>query len=1517
MGGTLLREFDAQQTASESGKESTVIGKNAYPERRSHVSMADRFRAVVQSGDTVAVRYLSTGGIVTITGIVGSLEDECIELVTDDGVEYVSDAEISGFRLEETHRIQRSNPELDQTNKSDPQTSMENLSRMPSAGDFRRSSTGKSTHPKGSATDSESKSKVLDGFRQAPKLSLTTPVPSFKFPELSRDDRSVIVRAQNRYAYAVKVKEMERVLADVGPLELLAERLGSGRLQVVSAILAWAGGDTSRAYRLFSQAYSVEGDSQSLLGIAGTTDDVKESYVALASFLASPAAIADEPGWLRLLEELSLGLMHVDGESLLSVVRKIESADLSELQQARFYAMIDTLDVDRTSISRGAVPVPSEQGSQALAVPQRPAPTVAAVEGGEATRLNDETESPGLSNRRLESGEVTRYDQLHGFGLITQSGRALPIYFEKDGILDPSLLYALESGWLGLVTFRIDTVRSKLGANRTVAFDVNPSTPFPRLKQESIPAASNKSTKRGRSRPKVVNRSRRGGRSHWRAAKQLELDGELDRARAEYELEISERGDHRVSAIKELAWLLNRMNQWQEAIEVLDRYKGDFLGDTRAVDNLRINILIKGEQYADARNVIRSLRPGADRRRDLGLLKQEVYCLIALGALDDAEEVLRKAIQKHPEDATLVELLSRLDTFSAEIDEADLKGLQTLGLGLSPFASYFLETASLTGADERSKARGYFSNTDFVAVNRFFENIQGRRPRERADVALTLAYICWQNQDAAGDDELTELLRRYFSIMAEASAVANMGADIIRTYVTEAIALANPEAIAIELPVLLSTYASIKDSHSVREKDKLGMYASAFAADTRAWAAFLRDLPYYERRCGHLRSVIRESIVQQQSTLHLDEREADRKLETERERFRVEFGTAQQLKKVGDVGIARLEQLEAASRDLAQSAHFSTDRLRASELADAVIEIQRYWTHVDYEAKESSYARALAEIQSLLHKITEAPTEFGIIYLLGGAQELSTRLEKEHKRYLDDARPNVTVSNVLEADRYRVEADDTIIVSLNIELSLGSPPIEQVRVEVDSAGIDTRSPDDSIRLMRGGTENEFRIAVNPTDSQRSDLAFDLIGRVEYECLGKPGYSEPFSVPVRFASASPFDLIPNPYESYSGGNIVADPSMFFGREILLARIRGELTEGPVGQCFVLYGQKRSGKSSILSQLTRQLALPNIVVNVTLGEINASTANTSFLRLCTEELKVTARKEGFFEYIDWPAIDLGDEPLSEFKRLLRQVHDCVSRVLGTAIRIIYLVDEFTYMYEYITEGLVDSSFMRQWKALHESRLFSTVLVGQDSMPRFKRAFPNEFGVTHDERVSYLGFEAAKELCEAPISISGRSRYRGKSLERILSLSGRSPWFLQIMCDELVTHLNERNADLITESDVNAVARNLVSGTSMLPIERFDPFISEAGESVSLAASDDYLEILSWIAEHSRAAGVWRADLNRLDLGDKDLEAIVDDMLEREVLTSDGDGRVRIHVGLFERWLQANRPPKLSGLREKSRV
>jgi hypothetical protein len=265
-------------------------------------------------------------------------------------------------------------------------------------------------------------------------------------------------------------------------------------------------------------------------------------------------------------------------------------------------------------------------------------------------------------------------------------------------------------------------------------------------------------------------------------------------------------------------------------------------------------------------------------------------------------------------------------------------------------------------------------------------------------------------------------------------------------------------------------------------------------------------------------------------------------------------------------------------------------------------------------------------------------------------------------------------------------------------------------------------------------------------------------------------------------------------------------------------------------------------------------------------------------------------------NWPReFQVEASPIESFRRSVRAARRLLEARKGwREVRPIFLIDEFTYVYEYIREGLLTPAFMRQWKSLLESRTFDAVLVGQDTMPRFKEAYPNEFGVTHDERISYLSAAEARALAEDPIMMGGESRYKGASLDRLISLTAGSAFYLQIFCDRLVQHLNRNRLVFITESVVGDVLAHLTTGPSALSIDKFDPLITAAGESVALAPKERYLALLTKVALNplitSQELGAQEAPLVR-------------DLFAREVLERGQAGRLRIRVGLFAEWLKAN--------------
>ena len=557
----------------------------------------------------------------------------------------------------------------------------------------------------------------------------------------------------------------------------------------------------------------------------------------------------------------------------------------------------------------------------------------------------------------------------------------------------------------------------------------------------------------------------------------------------------------------------------------------------------------------------------------------------------------------------------------------------------------------------------------------------------------------------------------------------------------------------------------------------------------------------------------------------------------------------------------------------------------------------------DYERHESAYeqarqniAAAALALDSVIGAGQSPPSYFRTLL-----RQLTYVVDTEHSRYVRSAVSSPDFAGFNSRERFYVGDDQTFLLTLSVELPAGDAPVESVQLLLKHApGVRAYGQTGFLQTLRPGETRELvqRLKVSDLALGMGEVTMSLGLRFR-GTNGQIAESPARAMVAVLEPARGFVSVVNPYSRYSGGTPVEEQKMFFGRRELLDRIYSELTTGPLGQCFVLYGQKRSGKSSVLRQLAKRLGPPNLAVHLSLGTIDTAKAERSFVQACIDSLY--ERLVHDFDMTDvlehnWPRDSQVDaSPIESFRRsVFASSHLIQARKGWRNVRPIFLIDEFTYVYEYIREGLLTPAFMRQWKSLLESRTFDAVLIGQDTMPRFKEAYPNEFGVTHDERISYLSAEEARALAEEPIMISGGSRYKGASLDRLIGLTAGSPFYLQIFCDRLVQYLNRNRLAFITESVIGDVLTQLTTGPSALPLDKFDPLITAAGESVALVPKEEYLALLTRVA--------LKPVITSREVGQEDA-LLVRDLFAREVLEQDANGRLRIRVGLFAEWLRAN--------------
>ncbi|GAA5122707.1 hypothetical protein GCM10023339_41490 [Alloalcanivorax gelatiniphagus] len=626
--------------------------------------------------------------------------------------------------------------------------------------------------------------------------------------------------------------------------------------------------------------------------------------------------------------------------------------------------------------------------------------------------------------------------------------------------------------------------------------------------------------------------------------------------------------------------------------------------------------------------------------------------------------------------------------------------------------------------------------------------------------------------------------------------------------------------------------------------------------------------------------------------------------------------------------VARLNLLASAIADVEHDISSPKTAARATaarELADAVRE-QLASSGPMPEALErrirSSSRRAIprpgfrATPGSLLDGVLRLSEELVAISDLASGTGVSVKVD-----FLPPSPPRIVTRDAITVTRGH---DNEFDLQVRVTLDQHCAAITNVRLVLDKfRNLKNIGAAPYLRKLEPGETHVLRQRMRDNREQgaRGDVKIDA-HLVYSEQGGRTRQTARQSLDLRIYGKEQHRSIPNPFRAYAGGLPIENSEMFFGREDLVAEFVRDLQRAPGGRCFTLYGQQRTGKSSVLEQVKVRLTEDRAVVaTLSMGILDRRSMTIDFIEEVLDQWRVQIDSMLPSELAGrlltrWPAAsEIDRNPLKSLRRA-RQAAIPILRSAGlTAVPFVVIVDEFTYLYEiFRRRGVAPSEqnelrdFMRQLKSLLEGRIFSALLIGQDTMPTFLGAFPNEFSVMSTARLHYLSQDETQALADDPVrKPDGQSRYSGYALSTIAAYTDGHPFFTQILCDRILTMVNARRRSEISESDVEEAVETLIDGQEMIEPHKFDCLVSADNTQALIAdmvdgrsesESSSAQEVLMRIALLSGSQNN-PVPVDRLDLNLKQAAAL-QDLRIRGVLR-ETEGGVAIRVLLYADYLR----------------
>lgn len=552
--------------------------------------------------------------------------------------------------------------------------------------------------------------------------------------------------------------------------------------------------------------------------------------------------------------------------------------------------------------------------------------------------------------------------------------------------------------------------------------------------------------------------------------------------------------------------------------------------------------------------------------------------------------------------------------------------------------------------------------------------------------------------------------------------------------------------------------------------------------------------------------------------------------------------------------------------------------------------------------------------QTLLSDIEDCPDQFSLETIYRITFAIYRSVTQYMQRSAETLEPQLELW--LAKNSYEPDSDLLLAVQVVVENRIGRSSAESLQLCTieDKEFFTTLSQSAPPISVAGGEKHILTVPLRITERALQEQSFSLDVSAHYQTCLQENRETPvqeFSVHLAIERE-----IENPYADYAEGGTVDDPEMFYGRDEFIRHLAGLITASrALSKSFIIFGQKRSGKSSILYHLRKMLEkqLNLLVLDLgNMGSVLDENASVPLLYQILWKLLTTFRRaiedraeEGlsplnlsfpaYSEFYNHPS------PLMFFHDIFHAYRRAASkREDWQHVRIVILIDEFTYLYSLIVAGKMPDLFMKNWKALLQEHHFHTVLVGQDFTPTFKQNFPNEFGMMQDVRVNYLAREDAIRLIDEPIRVGGKhgvSRYREGAIAAILFLTAGNPFYIQLICNRLVEYINQKQAPFILKTHVEHIKKELIQGINSLERDKFDNLISSGDPSSDAIPDEDALEVLKSIAQNTHSGFCHRDKI--ICKTELPIDMILDDLVKRDVLERNQQF-YQIRVGLFKAWL-----------------
>lgn len=521
----------------------------------------------------------------------------------------------------------------------------------------------------------------------------------------------------------------------------------------------------------------------------------------------------------------------------------------------------------------------------------------------------------------------------------------------------------------------------------------------------------------------------------------------------------------------------------------------------------------------------------------------------------------------------------------------------------------------------------------------------------------------------------------------------------------------------------------------------------------------------------------------------------------------------------------------------------------------------------------------------------------------------------------DKISKTLPVLQVIPDPQYILKDGEDLFVNLIIK-NIGESTAEGYKLDVSLKALNNGS------VIKGKSEEDKEIPVGSYFDKKMSLPIEFKDCTSLDLVA--GISAEYQGELTTAQQYEFTLELEPETSLTEEEIMwkDGPKMsgvlFKGRQDIMDKLSRHYLSVERDKPYILYGLTRTGKSSILLNLKKDLTGKSLIkdgdkFNIISFEWDLSEA--SGLGNAKDMWQYLLRDtlydelEGYLKEPYRTELDIAEYPRAkDFKRILQYLKECKKHPM-------FFVDEFSHIKILLDNHSINTSFLHTLRQYSLEGLASFIFAGTYDIKELikdpKYAITGQLVHTIEEQINEIDPISAEELVNV---MKEKLTFTEEAIKHIHLLSGDVPYFIQIICKFCGFYAVEKKRRNIGKPELENVVKFLTgesdgekdSLVKVLPKTIFQNNLYSPQDKKevnvlisSLCYLNENLEVPRSVSTQELQE-LWSK--NGIEAYRPKLADAITLLLERKVLVQSEDEFIpvyRLSVDLFRRWWKVHYP------------